>query len=246
MTALYIILAGLCIASFIGSLAYRVPRGISIVKPPSFCPSCETRLGPADLVPVASFVALLGRCRHCGVRIPFQYLVVELCVPAVFFFLYRRFGISLLFLTYSYLCCVMFYLSLVDIDTAHVGIWDIGAVYLAAAAVVCLSAFGKTPHRSGWYLFGALAGAALVGVSYAVVFFVKKRIPMGGGDLLVVPALGLCTGLRGIVHVLIAGAALGTLLGVVLITVRAVKADRKFPMLPYLAFGIVIELLLFS
>jgi leader peptidase (prepilin peptidase)/N-methyltransferase len=246
MTALYIILAGLCVASFIGSLAYRVPRGISIVKPPSFCPSCEARLGLVDLVPVVSFVALLGHCRHCGRRIPFQYLLIELCVPAVFFFLYRRLGFSFLFLTYSYLCCVMFYLSLVDIDTAHVGVWDIAAVYLAGIAVLCLSAVGKTPQRSVWYFFGALAGTALVGVSYAVVFLVKKRIPMGGGDLLVVPALGLCTGLRGIVRVLIAGSALGAVLGIVLITMRAVKSDQKFPMLPYLAFGVVMELVLFS
>ncbi len=246
MTVLYLILVGLCIASFIGSLAYRVPRGISIVRPPSFCPSCETRLGPADLVPVVSYVALLGRCRHCGRRIPFQYLIVELCVPASFVFLYRRFGFSPLFFSYSYLCCVMFYLSLVDIDTGHIGAGDIAAVYLAGIAVLCLSAAGKTPHRAIWYLFGALAGAGLVGVSYAVVFLLKRRVPMGGGDLLVVPALGLCAGLRGIIHVLIAGSALGAVLGIILITAGAVKRDQKFPMLPYLACGIVMELVLFS
>jgi len=246
MTILYLILVGLCIGSFIGSLAYRVPRGISIVRPTSFCPSCETRLRPADLIPVVSYVALRGRCRYCGTRIPFQYLVIEFCVPASFVFLYRRFGLSPVFLSYSYLCCVMFYLSLVDIDTGHIGIGDIAAVYFAGAAVLCLSTAGRTPHRAIWYLFGALAGAALVGVSYAVVFLLKRRVPMGCGDLLVVPALGLCAGLRGIIHVLIAGSAVGAVIGIVLITAGAVKRERKFPMLPYLACGIVMELVLFS
>lgn len=246
MTSLYIILVGMCIASFIGSLAYRTPRGISIVRPPSFCPFCDTRLRLPDLVPVVSYLALQGRCRHCGRRIPFQYLVIELCVPASFLFLYRRLGLCPVFFTYSYLCCVMFYLSLVDIDTGHVGVWDIAAVYIAGATVLFLSFVMETPQGTMWCLLGALAGASLVGVSYAVVFLLKRRVPMGGGDLLVVPALGLCVGLRGIVRVLIAGSALGAVLGIVLITAGMVKRDRKFPMLPYLAFGVVMELLLFA
>ncbi len=68
---------GAVFGSFLNCARWRVPRNISLRYPPSMCPSCKTRLGIPDLVPVASYLALRGRCRHCGVAIGASSLWVE-------------------------------------------------------------------------------------------------------------------------------------------------------------------------
>ena len=78
---------GACIGSFLNVVLWRVPRGESIVHPPSHCTSCGAELGPIELVPVVSWVALRGRCRHCGVHISARYPLVELAVAVLFGFI---------------------------------------------------------------------------------------------------------------------------------------------------------------
>ena len=75
---------GALIGSFLNVVLWRVPRGESVVRPPSHCPSCGTDLSAAELVPMLSWVALRGRCRHCGAHISARYPLVELAVAVLF------------------------------------------------------------------------------------------------------------------------------------------------------------------
>ncbi|MDQ1430373.1 MAG: leader peptidase (prepilin peptidase) / N-methyltransferase [Actinomycetota bacterium] len=75
---------GACIGSFLNVVFWRVPRGESIVAPPSHCPACETELGPGELVPILSWLVLRGRCRHCGVHISARYPLLELTCGIAF------------------------------------------------------------------------------------------------------------------------------------------------------------------
>lgn len=77
-------LVGLVAGSFANVLVYRLPRHLSVVRPPSHCPACDARLGAAELVPVLSWIALGGRCRHCAAAIPARYPLVELATAALF------------------------------------------------------------------------------------------------------------------------------------------------------------------
>lgn len=246
MARIYIILFGLCIASFIGSLSYRVPRGISIVKPRSFCPHCFHTLGVADLIPVVSYLLLRGRCRHCSRRIPIKYLIVEIAVPLVLLLLFERTGLSYRYFILSYLYCIMVYLSLLDIETGRIGMWDVASVYPGGVLLLLLAATDRVQLPAAHYLLGSLVGVGLVGVSFAVVLLLKRKIPMGMGDLLVIPAVGLCFGVKEIVRVLIFGSSIGVVVGTVLMVAGTVGREQKFPMLPFLAAGIAVELLLFA
>ncbi len=71
------------IGSFLGVLITRVPAGRGVVAGRSACEACGHRLGVADLVPVASFLALRGKCRFCGAAIPRVTLWVEVSALAV-------------------------------------------------------------------------------------------------------------------------------------------------------------------
>lgn len=85
---------GLIIGSFLNVVAYRVPRGESIVAPRSRCPACSATILPRDNVPLLSWLVLRGHCRSCGVRIPARYVAVEGITGAVFAALAARFGLT--------------------------------------------------------------------------------------------------------------------------------------------------------
>ena len=78
LTVLMSGMAGLVVGSFLNVAVYRLPLEMSVVQPPSHCPTCATRLTVVDLVPVLSWLWLRGRCRHCGARISWRYPTVEL------------------------------------------------------------------------------------------------------------------------------------------------------------------------
>jgi leader peptidase (prepilin peptidase)/N-methyltransferase len=75
---LFVFALGAVIGSFLNVLIYRLPRGLDFVRGFSFCPACEHRLYPKDLVPVFSYLAIGGKCRYCGAPISPRYVIVEL------------------------------------------------------------------------------------------------------------------------------------------------------------------------
>jgi leader peptidase (prepilin peptidase)/N-methyltransferase len=75
---------GLCFGSFANVVVYRVPRGLSVVRPRSACPGCHTPIKERDNIPVLSWILLKGRCRSCGMRISVRYPLIELGVGIAF------------------------------------------------------------------------------------------------------------------------------------------------------------------
>jgi hypothetical protein len=92
--AILALFAGL-LGSFINVCIWRIPRGESIVTPRSRCTSCGTVLSVPDLVPVLSYLALRGRCRHCGAAVSPRYMLVELAVISIWVSSYLAAGPSL-------------------------------------------------------------------------------------------------------------------------------------------------------
>ena len=80
---LWITFLGSCFASFLNVVAWRVPRGRSILGS-SHCPHCDTKLSLRDNVPIFGWLNNDGQCRSCSARIAVRYLVVELLLGAAF------------------------------------------------------------------------------------------------------------------------------------------------------------------
>jgi leader peptidase (prepilin peptidase) / N-methyltransferase len=80
-------LLGLAVGSFLNVVVYRLPRGESLMQPPSRCPRCGFQLEWRDNVPVASWLALRGRCRNCDAPISSRYPLIELATGLTFFLL---------------------------------------------------------------------------------------------------------------------------------------------------------------
>jgi leader peptidase (prepilin peptidase) / N-methyltransferase len=75
---------GLVFGSFVTALSYRLPRGESIAHGRSRCPHCTHVLEAPDLVPLLSWLAHRGKCRHCGVKISGRYPFIELMTLVLF------------------------------------------------------------------------------------------------------------------------------------------------------------------
>ena len=109
-------LLGLCTGSFLNVVIYRLPRGESITFDRSHCPSCGKQLVWYDLIPVLSYLLLLGRCRSCHTRISIKYPIVELLTGIIFIVLFHHFGATLVFLKYLFLSALLVAVSFIDLE----------------------------------------------------------------------------------------------------------------------------------
>ena len=84
MIFLLLFVLGTLIGSFLNVCIWRMPRGESVVAPPSHCPTCNTRLTLLDLFPLVSQLWLRGRCRYCGAKFSWRYFGIELLTGILF------------------------------------------------------------------------------------------------------------------------------------------------------------------
>lgn len=84
LTAFWLGVIGACIGSFLNVVAYRMPRGMSIIWKPSHCPQCGHPIRPRDNVPILGWLLLRGRCRDCQAPISPRYAIVEALMAAAF------------------------------------------------------------------------------------------------------------------------------------------------------------------
>ncbi len=110
------VIFGLIIGSFLNAVIYRLPRSVSVSKPRSFCPKCESLIPWYRNIPLISWIMLGGRCGDCGERISIRYPLVELAVAVLFGAVVYRWGVSWSTLSSMIFGCAMLLLALVDYD----------------------------------------------------------------------------------------------------------------------------------
>jgi leader peptidase (prepilin peptidase) / N-methyltransferase len=239
---LLVAILGLVVGSFLNVVVWRVPRGESVVSPPSRCPSCERGIRPRDNVPVLSWLLLRGRCRDCSSPISGRYPAVELATAAVFGLLAWRFGADWQLPAFLYLGAVSVALSLIDIDTRRLPNVIVLPSYPVAGVLLLLPAVldGRWPDllRAG---FGTVA-------LYAFFFAMALIRPgdMGFGDVKLAGVLGCYLGWLswGVLGVgAFAGFLLGGLYGAALMLVGRAGRKSKIPLGPFLVAGALLSVL---
>jgi leader peptidase (prepilin peptidase)/N-methyltransferase len=200
-------LLGLAVGSFLNVVVYRVPLGLSVVRPASACPTCGTEIRPRDNVPVLSWLLLRGRCRTCGERISARYPAVELATGVAFlvvglYFLPRilggdtvleAVGESAVAGAFLYLAAISIALASIDLEIRRLPNAIVLPAYLVGFAL--LGAGGLlTGNFAG--LAWAAAGAAVSFAFYLLLAVLKPR-GMGMGDVKLAGVLGLFLGYLG-------------------------------------------------
>src|SRR3954467_9512054 len=110
-------IVGLVIGSFLNVVVWRVPRGESVVSPPSACPRCGHVIRNRDNVPVVGWLLLRGKCRDCDLPISPRYPLVEATTGLLFGVMAWRFGFQVELVVYLFLSATGLALALIDIDT---------------------------------------------------------------------------------------------------------------------------------
>ena len=83
---------GACIASFLNVVIWRVPRGESIVSPPSHCPKCNAPIKWYQNIPILSWLALRGKCANCKAPISPRYILIETLGGVLFLAAFWKYG----------------------------------------------------------------------------------------------------------------------------------------------------------
>jgi leader peptidase (prepilin peptidase)/N-methyltransferase len=206
------VVMGLVIGSFLTVVVDRVPRGASILAPPSACGACGNRLTVPDLVPVVSYLALRGRCRGCGQRISFQYPLVEIIVGLVWMGSYLHFGLTFTAGRVAVLITVLIGIAITDMKRYLIpdGFTLFGLGFALTTSVVAFfrgeTMVFATPYDA---LVGACAGAGMIAIVGWLGEVMTKREAMGLGDVTLMAFVGAAVGPTRALITVFLGAAIG-------------------------------------
>jgi leader peptidase (prepilin peptidase)/N-methyltransferase len=222
---------GLAIGSFLNVVAARVPLKRSIVSPGSACMSCGHVLAWYENVPVASWLALRGRCKGCGVQIGVVYPMVEIVTALLIAASFYAFGWSGKSFVAAFFCAVLVAISAIDLSHRIVP----NVIVLPATAIVLVAMTVLEPSPE-WALaaFGASFFLFLAALAYPA--------GMGMGDVKLALLLGAMVG-RTVPVALMVG-MLAALVPSFVLLARHGSAARKMgiPFAPFLAFGGLVAL----
>lgn len=107
---------GSVIGSFLNVCIYRIPRKESIVVGPSHCVKCGNRIKWYDLIPILSYLILIGRCRYCKEKISLQYPTIEFINGVAYFCLYLFLGLTVWFGLASIVFSILLVLIIIKIN----------------------------------------------------------------------------------------------------------------------------------
>ena len=230
-------LFGAIFASFITCTAWRVVRGEDWKLGHSHCDTCGHELSTADLFPIISYIALKGKCRYCGSKVPPRDLIFEIILGLLFAGTLALHGaIDAIVISTLVLEVLLLGLSLAD--------WDSGVIlngFLAAILVVWIMTVGFMPDIREYAIEGLIASAC-VGLVMALVTAVIgkfKKTKMNYGPVKLAMCLMLFLHIKGACIAI----GIGVVLGIVFALVCKSK-KRKIALAPAISIATISALLL--
>jgi leader peptidase (prepilin peptidase)/N-methyltransferase len=246
--ALAIFFFGLAFGSFLNVCVYRLPLGLSVVKPGSACPNCKRPIAFYDNLPVLGWLLLRGRCRQCKAKISPRYLVVELLTATLFLVCYFYFGFTLATLKYCVFGFLVLGLIFTDAETkllpdaltlpglglgllfsALVPVRDVASQFLPSMVNLPFSAEIATRLFSIVdSLLGAALGASFIYGAGAVYLRWRGAEGMGFGDVKLMAMVGAFLGVKLTILTIFAASLAGSLFGITTVLVVWIKRTRRF------------------
>lgn len=239
---------GAIIGSFLTVVIARVPAGESIVRPRSACPVCGQQIAWSDNIPLASWLLLRGRCRHCRTPIPKRYPLTEASTGAVFVLLGAAswWGSMPVALLPAALVIAASGVALSVIDAEHRRLPN-SIVYTTyplalVGVVVGLSVTGDWERLVGAAV-GALVWLGVIGGSWLIT----RGRGMGLGDVKLAPLLGASLGLIGGLEAaagLLFALVIAAVVGVTLLLTGRVQRRQAIAFGPFLLLGWLLAMVL--
>jgi leader peptidase (prepilin peptidase) / N-methyltransferase len=226
--------------SFLNVCIARIPRGMSVVSPPSHCFACGARVRAWDNIPILSFFLLRGRCRACGVRFSARHAMVEaltgaLSVLVLWSFALDAPGVPLgvrvaRYAVYFAFAAVLVVLAFIDLDTKRLP----DVITLPSVGVFFLAGFATGEVRWLERAIGAAAGYLLVRIIADAYYYTTGREGLGLGDGKLLAVMGALLGWKALPPIVCAASLVGIVVSVptLLIQRRQRAAAGAVPTLP--------------
>ncbi len=229
---------GAIFGSFFYVVAYRIPKGESIVYPPSHCPNCNHRLGPLELVPIFSYLLQFGKCKNCRCKISIFYPMFEIICGILFGLSYLSYGFSL------DLVIVLTFVSMISIivlsDIYYMIISDGVLLFFSICLFMEFIFIYGFEYAFTHLLYGCISFFIMYSIKLFGDFLFKKE-SMGGGDIKLMFVFGLMFGWQMSIVSIFIGSIIG--LPISLILLRK-SDDHVLPFGPYLGLGALIIVLM--
>jgi len=235
MTIGLVAVLGLAIGSFLNVCIYRLPRGESIVSPPSRCPSCDQALRWFDNVPVLGWLLLGGRCRSCRAAVSSMYPVVEAATSVVFLLQLWQVGWQPLLAIRLLFVSAMIVLFVIDLQ--HRILPNVITRPGIAVGLIA-SVFFEPGWRAG--LIGVAAGGGVLWVVREAYFRIRGEEGMGFGDVTMLAMVGAFLGWQLMLVTLLIASFAGSIIGGGMIAVDRGNMKYALPLGSFLAVGAVI------
>jgi leader peptidase (prepilin peptidase)/N-methyltransferase len=231
-------LLGLCVGSFLNVVIYRLPRGQSLVTPPSRCPKCGKGLSWVDNIPLLSWLVLRGRCRRCGEPISVQYPIVEAATAVAAFVVVLVTPPGPLLVSRLVLTAILIALFAIDLELQILPN-RITVPGIAVGFVFSLFA-PPGPIASGVGIL--LGGGVLYGIA-AGYYLVRREEGMGMGDVKMLAMVGAFLGWRAVLLTLILASMAGAVIGLALMTSKKEGLRYALPFGTFLALAAFVSML---
>lgn len=232
--SIYSFLIGICVASFINVVIWRVPQGISIAKGRSFCPACHHELKWSDLFPIFSYLFLKGKCRYCGSKIPVRDTLIEVIggVAAVFFFLKYPFEWDALLVLSIFM--ILLAITMIDFDTMEI----LNGLLLALMIPVVI----MTVLHPEITILERIIGFFCISLP---MYLLTLLIPdcFGGGDIKLIAVCGFLLGWQSTLLAAFIAIMIGGCYAVFLLMRKKSEKGAHIAFGPYLSVGIMVSLL---
>ncbi|MGQ9534691.1 MAG: prepilin peptidase [bacterium] len=233
-----VFIVGAAIGSFLNVLIYRIPHGLSIVNPGSFCPYCKKPIRWYENIPLISFLFLGGKCSQCKNPISFQYPLVEVLTALLLLWTFTSFFLKIDFFFLSLFFIILIIIS--GIDFTHQVIPDIFSI--PGIFIGLLYQFLKQNFLLG--LIGALFAGGLILLIRVLGGWAYKKEVMGMGDVYLVALIGAFVGFPLIIPAVFIAALVGSVCGIIYLGIVHKNKDSPIPFGPFLSIGGAIVIIL--
>jgi len=256
----FLFVLGLFFGSFLNVCILRIPAGEGITFKRSHCPHCKTTLTAIDLLPVISYILLLGKCRYCKTKISARYMFVEILTAIIFYIGAQNFKTDYWsLLIFLFFACVMIIVMFIDID--HFIIPDRFSIGLIISGLILSAVIPFYPLNisyfydnlaTAWQLrllnsfLGVLTGGLIFFIIFISAYFYYSRKGIdafGFGDVKLAAGIGAFLGWKLTLFMIFAAFFIGGIIALPLVLFGRAGAKTQMPFAPAICISAILAFL---
>lgn len=257
----FIALFSLCVGSLLNVVIYRLPimiksewhhqcsqllnveekpafHKINLFWPRSFCPQCKVTIKAWQNIPILSYCYLWGGCNNCKEKIPIRYPLIELATLVLSLFACWHFGLSKQLIVALPTLWILIAIFFIDIDEQLIP--DSLSLSLLWLGLLANTVHVFTSLTDAVY--SAAGGYLSVYLFIQLFYLLTGKIGMGNGDFKLFAAFGALLGVQFLPLILFLAAAIGCIIGLMLLRLNNKPKDTPIAFGPYLCISGLVSL----